>query len=76
MKKWSSRILLSFGLVAMLAIAAKPVRGQAGDKEKPVIYTYVAEWAVPRPGGRWTRRPSRWPWWRRCATRTPTTTPC
>ena len=35
--------------LAMAAIWASPVRAQGGDeKEKPPVYTYVAEWGVPR----------------------------
>jgi hypothetical protein len=48
MQKWLSKILFVAGLVAMAALSASPARAQAGDKEKPVVYTYVAQWAVPR----------------------------
>lgn len=48
MQKWFSKMLFVAGLAAMAALSASPVRAQAGDKEKPVVYTYVAQWAVPR----------------------------
>jgi hypothetical protein len=49
MHKWFSRILLIVSLAAISSLAVHPAFAQAGDeKEKPPIYTYVAEWAVPR----------------------------
>jgi hypothetical protein len=35
--------------LALASICASPARAQGGDeKEKPPVYTYVAEWGVPR----------------------------
>lgn len=48
MQKWLSKMLFVAGLAAMAGLSASPARAQAGDKEKPAMYTYVAEWAVPR----------------------------
>jgi hypothetical protein len=52
MQKWLSKMLFVAGLAAMAALSASPALAQAGDKEKPAMYTYVAEWAVPR--GDWS----------------------
>jgi hypothetical protein len=49
MHKWFAKILLIVGLAAISSLAVHPAQAQAGDeKEKPPVYTYVAEWAVPR----------------------------
>lgn len=49
MHKWFSNMLLIVGLAVIAALSASPTRAQmGGDKEKPAVYTYVAEWAVPR----------------------------
>jgi hypothetical protein len=43
--KW----IAAFGLVAVLGALAGVARAQAGDmKEKERMYSYVAEWAIPR----------------------------
>jgi hypothetical protein len=44
-----STILLALALAVIAALAPNPTRAQAsGDKEKPLMYTYVSEWAVAR----------------------------
>jgi len=49
MRKWVSKILLIVGLAAVSSLAVHPAWAQSGDeKEKPPVYTYVAEWAIPR----------------------------
>jgi hypothetical protein len=49
MHKWFSKFLLILGLAAISSLTVHPAFAQAGDeKEKPPVYTYVAEWAVPR----------------------------
>jgi hypothetical protein len=38
------------GLLTLLLLAAGvPVKAQEAEKSKPPVYTYIAEWAVPRP---------------------------
>jgi hypothetical protein len=49
MHKWVSKILLILGLTAISSLAVQPAWAQSADeKEKPPVYTYVAEWAIPR----------------------------
>jgi len=48
MHKWVSKILLILGLAAISSLAIHPTWAQSDDKEKPPVYIYVAEWAVPR----------------------------
>ncbi len=44
------RISLGIGLLTMLMLAVgMPLKGQDAGKEKPPVYTYISEWAVPRP---------------------------
>jgi hypothetical protein len=45
-----SNLVLALALAAIATLSASPVRAQmSGDKERPVVYTYVSEWAVTRP---------------------------
>lgn len=49
MHKGLMKIVCAFALTAIAALWAAPVRAQMmDDKEKPPVYTYVAQWAVPR----------------------------
>lgn len=49
MHKWFAKILLIVGLAAISSLAIQPAQAQGGDeKEKPPVYTYVAEWALTR----------------------------
>jgi hypothetical protein len=49
MHKLFSKILFIAGVAAIAALSAAPARAQMmDDKEKPPVYTYVSEWAVPR----------------------------
>lgn len=49
MHKGLTKIVCAFALTAIATLWAVPARAQmGGEKEKPVIYTYVSEWAVPR----------------------------
>lgn len=40
--------VLGFCVLAMLALNVLPARAQAPDGGKPVVYTYVIDWTVPR----------------------------
>jgi hypothetical protein len=49
-----SKFVLAFALTAVATLSAAPAHAQMGgdkDREKPVIYTYVSQWAVTR--GEW-----------------------
>jgi len=49
MHKWFSKFLFFVALAAISSLAVHPTRAQSSDeKEKPSVYIYVAEWAVPR----------------------------
>ncbi|MGH9714948.1 MAG: hypothetical protein ACRD5M_16765 [Candidatus Acidiferrales bacterium] len=49
MHKGLLKFVCVLALTTMATIWASPVRAQMmDDKEKPPVYTYVAEWAVPR----------------------------
>jgi hypothetical protein len=49
MHMWFSKMLFVVGVAAMAALSASPALAQmSGDKEKPVVYTYVSQWAVGR----------------------------
>jgi len=49
MKKKSCKALAGLCAAAIAGVWAAPVRAQtAGIKEKPALYTYEAEWAIPR----------------------------
>jgi hypothetical protein len=49
MHRCFSKFVLAVALATVAILSASPVRAQmGGDKEKPVIYTYVSEWAVTR----------------------------
>ncbi len=45
------RVLGICGLLSLALVAAIPARAQGPDGGNPPVYTYVAEWAVPR--GQW-----------------------
>jgi hypothetical protein len=40
--------LITVGCLMFLALAVRPARAQGPDGGKPAVYTYIAEWAVPR----------------------------
>jgi len=43
------RVFAAFFAIAMLAVCAAPASAQKSDmKEKPALYTYVANWTLPR----------------------------
>jgi hypothetical protein len=49
MHKWVSKILLIVGLATISSLAIHPTWAQSTEeKEKPPVYIYVAQWAVPR----------------------------
>jgi hypothetical protein len=48
MLKHVSKIVVVMCALAMAAILANPVKAQSDEKEKPPMYTYVAEWGIQR----------------------------
>lgn len=48
MLKRASKFVVVMCAIALAAIWASPLRAQSDEKEKPLVYTYVAQWAVPR----------------------------
>jgi hypothetical protein len=43
-----SKYVLVLCALAFAALCANPMWAQSDEKEKPAVYTYVAEWATPR----------------------------
>jgi hypothetical protein len=48
MLKCTSRFVSSLCAIALAAMWASPLRAQSDEKEKPPMYTYVAEWGIQR----------------------------
>jgi hypothetical protein len=48
MPKHVSKIVMVMCALVMPTILASPVRAQSDEKEKPRMYTYVAEWGIQR----------------------------
>ena len=47
-KRWGTFVIVACAL-ALTALWSMPVRAQSEVKEKPALYSYVANWAIPRP---------------------------
>jgi hypothetical protein len=48
MKKRLGKVFTGLCLLAIAAVCAAPAGAQMADKEKPPMYSYVGNWAIPR----------------------------